>query len=146
MSLLAITQIITGLGAGFFFTWSVTVIPGTKKISDAAYLETMQSINKQIINPVFFVIFFGPGAFLLFQARSFEAIPVVAALAYLLGAIGVTMTKNVPLNDKLEATDLTKLSDLEKQDFRKRYEPAWNHWHYVRTAFSMLSFLLVVIC
>ena len=51
--------VLTGLSAGLFCAWSVSVIPGTKRVADLAYLETMQSINRAILNPVFFLIFFG---------------------------------------------------------------------------------------
>lgn len=138
-----ITLIITGLGAGFFFAWSVTVIPGTKEVSDSVYLETMQSINKKIINPVFFVVFFGPGLLLTYQAISLELVNTLAAASYVIGAIGITMTKNVPMNSKLEKTDLSKLSNQKKTELRKWYEPTWNMWHYTRTGFSLIAFILI---
>lgn len=53
------TVILTGLSAGFFYAWSVSVIPGTQHISDTSYLQAMQSINRAILNPLFFVVFFG---------------------------------------------------------------------------------------
>ncbi|CAE7470434.1 unnamed protein product, partial [Symbiodinium microadriaticum] len=43
----------------FFYAWSVSVIPGTKRLADLTYLESMQSINRAILNPAFFVVFFG---------------------------------------------------------------------------------------
>lgn len=51
--------ILTGLSAGLFYAWSVSVIPGTQKIDDFSYLNTMQSINREILNPAFFLIFIG---------------------------------------------------------------------------------------
>ena len=57
--------ITTALSAGLFYSWVVSVIPGTKKIPDKAYLETMQSINREILNAGFFIIFFGALIFLL---------------------------------------------------------------------------------
>lgn len=140
-----ITLIITGLGAGFFFAWSVTVIPGTKEVSDSVYLEAMQSINNKIINPVFFFIFFGPGLLLVYQATGLEPINILAASSYILGAIGITIVKNVPMNNKIESTDLSKLSDQEKTELRSWYEPIWNRWHYIRTGFSVLAFVLIAI-
>ena len=44
------TLILTGLSAGFFYAWQVSVIPGTKRVVDLTYLETMQSINRAILN------------------------------------------------------------------------------------------------
>ncbi|MCJ8278136.1 MAG: DUF1772 domain-containing protein [Bdellovibrionales bacterium] len=144
MDFLVITQIITGLGASFFFAWCVTVIPGTKKVSDATYLEVMQWVNKKIINPIFFVIFIGPGILLAINAVYFEPMAITSAVFYIFGTIGITMAKNVPLNDKLEAKVLSQMSEGEKSEFRKSYELVWNRWHYIRTVFSVLSFILII--
>lgn len=145
MNLLLLTQILTGLSAGFFFAWSVTFIPGTKVISDRSYLEAMKSINKKIKNPIFFILFFGPVPLLVYNATSLEHLSIVAALTYLIGPIGITMTKNVPLNNKLDAQDLTNFTQEEEKDFRKEYEPIWNKWHFIRTFVSVISFVLVLI-
>jgi uncharacterized membrane protein len=140
-----ITHILTGLSAGIFFAWSVTVIPGTKTVSDKCYLETMKAINKKILNPVFFVVLFGPVLFLIMNAINLEALNVAAAISYLIGPIGITMTKNVPLNDNLDAKDLSKFSADEEKNFRLSYELNWNRWHYIRTATSVLSLILITL-
>ena len=57
--ILLATVILTGLSAGLFYAWQVSVIPGTKKVFDHTYIEVMQSINRAILNPAFFLIFFG---------------------------------------------------------------------------------------
>lgn len=54
-----ITLLLNGLSAGFFYAWSVSVILGTKKVGDLTYLETMQNINREILNPLFYIVFFG---------------------------------------------------------------------------------------
>lgn len=54
-----ITALLNALSTGFFFAWSVSVILGTKKVGHLTYLETMQSINREILNPLFFIVFFG---------------------------------------------------------------------------------------
>lgn len=144
MNLLTLTQILTGLSAGFFFAWSVTVIPGTKEISDKSYLETMKSINKKIMNPVFFILFFGPVPLLIYNAINLDPMNIAATITYLLGPIGITMTKNVPLNDKLDAQELSQLSSEGKKAFRQMYEPVWNKWHFVRTIFSIVSLILIL--
>ena len=43
-----IALLISGLNAGFYTAWQISVIQGTKRISTSAYLETMQSINRAI--------------------------------------------------------------------------------------------------
>ena len=56
---LAAATILAGLSAGLLCGWRAPVIPGTGRISSHAYVETMQSINRAILNPVFFMVFFG---------------------------------------------------------------------------------------
>ena len=141
--------IFTGLSAGLFFAWSVSVIPGTKKVLDLTYLETMQSINRAILNPLFFLIFFG-SIVLLSVASIYEfhsnrwafILMLASSMIYLIGTIGVTALGNVPLNNELDALVLAELSPKEITAFRKHYEHNWNRLHLIRTAFAVLSFLL----
>ena len=140
---------LTGLSAGLFYAWSVSVIPGTQKISDTTYLQTMQSINRAILNPAFFLIFFGSiiclGIASIYEFHSntwrFSLI-LAASLTYLVGTVGVTGLGNVPLNDQL---DIFKIADspIEKiAKFRAYYESKWNRLHLIRTVFAVCSFLL----
>lgn len=75
---------LTGLSAGLFYAWSVSVIPGTRKIPDPVYLETMQSINRAILNPAFFLIFFGSP--LALGISTFQQVGGGWAFGLLLGA------------------------------------------------------------
>ena len=111
------TLILTGLSAGFFYAWQVSVIPGTKRVVDLTYLETMQSINRAILNPAFFVIFFGT-LILLTIASVYEfhtsklafGLMLASSIAYLAGTFGVTALGNVPLNNELDTLDFAKTS------------------------------------
>ncbi len=144
--------ILTGLSAGFFYAWQVSVIPGTLKINDLNYLETMQSINREILNPRFFLIFFGP-ILLLLVASVFSfssqkmvfALMILATLTYLIGTFGITVGGNVPLNDQLDALNIADLSMEKMAEFRAKYEIEWNKFHTRRTAFAVLSFILALL-
>ena len=148
-----ITIVLTGLSAGFFYAWAVSVIPGTKRIPDTSYLETMQSINRAILNPAFFLIFFGPIIGLVassfFQYREGMDIAfwlmVGATLAYVAGTFGVTAFGNVPLNDQLDIVKLEGMGLEQMKSLRQRYEPLWNRLHTIRTLFSVVSFVLVLL-
>lgn len=144
--------ILTGLSAGFFYAWAVSVIPGTLKISDSTYLETMQSINRAILNPAFYLIFFGPVIFLIvsgiyeFSVNKISfALLLISFLAYLIGTFGVTTFGNVPLNDQLDILNLTELNANKMAEFREYYEERWNRLHLIRTIFSVVSFLASVL-
>jgi uncharacterized membrane protein len=150
LSLFAAT-VLVGLSAGLFYAWLVSVIPGTRKIADMTYLETMQSINREILNPAFYLIFMG--SLIMMAISTIQQygsgisfwILVAATLVYLVGTFGITIIGNVPLNDTLEALNLSELSDVEIINFRKTYEKKWNRWHWFRTIFSVISFILMIL-
>src|SRR5690606_25058278 len=49
----------TGLISGLFYAYSVSVNDGLGRLNDASYLRAMQSINRAILNPIFFLTFMG---------------------------------------------------------------------------------------
>ncbi|MBC2846143.1 DUF1772 domain-containing protein [Winogradskyella flava] len=148
---LFITVLLNALSTGFFFAWSVSVILGTKKVSDFTYLESMQSINKEILNPAFFSVFFGSlitlliTTYLQFNNKPVFVLVLASAIIYLFGTFGITAFGNVPLNNELETLNITKLSLLELKNFRTYYESAWNRYHNIRAISSMISFILLLI-
>ena len=143
--------LLTGLSAGLFYAWSVSVIPGTRKVPDLTYLETMQSINRAILNPAFFLIFFGSLIFLAistiqqYQTGLTFWILLAASISYLIGTFGVTAFGNVPLNNSLDVVKLSKLGLSEIINMRQLYELSWNRLHTIRTIFAVLSFILSLV-
>ncbi len=144
--------ILTGLSAGLFYAWSVSVIPGTQNLEDSNYLETMQSINRAILNPRFFAVFFGSIIFLSIASiyefnlnRTAFWLILAASICYLVGTVGVTGLGNVPLNDQLDVLKLEELSNSKVAEFRQYYEQQWNRWHLVRTICAVISFILTVL-
>lgn len=145
---LFITILLTGLSAGLFFAWEISVIPGTKKVSDTTYIETMQAINRAIINPAFMVIFMGTLLMQIISVYQFRGTSpfwwmLAATLIYAAGTVGVTMLGNVPLNDSLDATRLADFSSEQIESIRSSYERPWNWLHTVRTFFAVISFTLM---
>lgn len=145
-----IAILLTGLSAGLFFAWEVSVIPGTKSVSDQNYVETMQAINRAIINPKFMLIFLG--SFLVqilttYQHRGSGAFWVLlaATLMYFFGTLLVTGMGNVPLNDALDVLDMKELSAAQIMEKRSNYERRWNKLHTIRTVFAVMSFLLLLL-
>lgn len=142
--------LLTGLSAGLFYAWAVSVIPGTRRVGDMAYLEAMQAINRAILNPAFFLIFFGSLAALAVstvqQQRSglIFWLMLAATITYLLGTFGVTVFGNVPLNNALDALTLNELSPGQISSTRSHYETQWNRLHMARALFAVLSFILAL--
>ena len=142
----------TGLMSGLLYGWSVSVIPGLRRTTDLAYVGTMQHINKAIINPAFVLPFMGVplilGAAAIAQFRAGDTrrgwLLTGATASYVVGVLGVTVGRNIPLNDALDAFRLDQ-SDAGAIETRRRiYQQPWNRWHYLRTAGSVASLTLAV--
>lgn len=146
-----ITLLLNGLSAGFFYAWSVSVILGTKKVGDFTYLETMQNINREILNPLFYIVFFWSliavfiNAFLQFNNKPVFWVALSSAIIYLIGLFGVTALGNVPLNNSLDVLHLEQLSPIEMKQFRMYYESKWNVYQNIRTVAGVISFFTLII-
>ena len=140
----------SGLIAGLLYGWTVSVIPGLRRLPDATYIATMQSINRAIITPAFIVPFMGlpigltAGAIARFRRGDTRQgwLMAGAAATYTAGVLGVTIGRNVPLNNALEFFDPPSASETEIAACRQSYESSWNRWHNLRTAASVASFAL----
>lgn len=146
---LLITAVLTALIAGLFYAYSCSVVLGLGKLSDAEYLKAMQSINREILNPVFFLSFMGTAVLLPLTAFLFRGQPpflflVLASAAYLIGVFGVTIAGNVPLNDMLDKFDISGSTVEAVKQMRDRFENRWNLLNNVRTVFSVISIALAV--
>jgi len=143
----------TALTAGLFFAWATSVVPGLGKLDDAGYLDAMQSINREIQNPLFFSCFIG-AALLLPLATIVSYSPPVsmrvwlllaASLVYIVGVFGVTAVGNVPLNNALDATNLTHADAFQLAAAREMFKARWNALNTVRTWFSVVALGLVIL-
>jgi len=136
--------------AGLLYGWTVSVIPGLRRVPDSTYIATMQDINRAIINPAFIVPFMGTPITLATDARTRLRsgdkrqgwLLAGAAATYATGVLGVTLGRNVPLNNALEAFQLSSASDQVIAERRRSYESPWNRWHYLRTVAGIASFAL----
>lgn len=145
--------IATGMMAGIFFTWSNAVKPGIGVLNDSVYLSALQSMNRVIINPLFFIVFMSPVIFLPIATAlnhgsnaiyDFRLL-LAATLIYWAGAFLVTIMGNIPLNELLNHTILEKSSMEELSNLRDRIEVKWNVFNLIRTISSTISFVLVTL-
>lgn len=145
------TVLLNALSAGFFFAWSVSVVLGTKKVGDLIYLDTMQNINREILNTAFFIVFFGSlitlvaTTFLQYNNKTVFGLVLASTIVYLVGTFGVTAFGNVPLNNELDTLTISNINTIELKSFRSYYESTWNYYHGIRTISSMVSFSLLLI-
>ncbi|MEE1944048.1 DUF1772 domain-containing protein [Pedobacter sp. KR3-3] len=151
--ILAITTIACGLIAGLFYSYSCSVNPGLKTLTDFGYLSAMQAINRAILNPVFFCSFMGALVLLpLSTYFSYTPAPstrfwllLSASILYIVAVFGVTAFGNVPLNDALDKFDLSTATPEALAKQRALFETSWNALHAIRTWASAGSFVLTVL-
>lgn len=150
---LLLAALMLGTMAGFFYAFSVCVMPGLDAARPAAAIEAMQEINRVVRNPVFFTSFFvtpavaAGAALLCWQAGRRRAAYAagLATLTYLAGAMAPTIVVNVPLNQALAAYG-DGGNGLPAADMWRAYSPAWTGWNTARagyclaaTAFALLA-------
>lgn len=150
--LLFSSVLLSGLIAGLFYAYSCSVNPGLGRLSDREYLRAMQSINRAILNPLFFITFLGtlitlPATCIVYwNACGFDstcAMLTAASLVYGIGVFGVTIKANVPLNNKLDKMDLNAGAG-HFSNWRMDFERPWNRFHSLRTMMNLIAFILVI--
>lgn len=137
----------TGLIAGVFYAYAISVMPAFARMDDRVVIEAMQKINIAIINPAFMVGFLGTVGFTLLAAvLHLGSRPTLwwigTALLLNLVAFGITAGCNVPLNDQLAAAgDPATLPDPGA--VRAAFEPGWVRWNIIRGVLHGLAFLVL---
>ena len=152
---LVVATVATGLLAGLFFSWSISVMPGLANTSDRTYVEALQSMNRAILNGWFALA--SLAALLLtilalvlhLRADGHKALPwIIVGLVLYVATWIITMAINVPMNNALEAAgngDVNQITDFAavREQFKN-----WLPWNHVRTllntgALAALSWALV---
>lgn len=134
-----------GLSAGIFYAFSSFVMSGLDRAGDQAAGEAMTGINVTAVRPAFMSVLFGALAVAAaagivgLVAGDDGAVWVLAAAAvYLVGTLGVTGARNIPLNNRLAATTDKAAA------WRDFYRP-WTALNHVRTAAAASATVLAAI-
>jgi uncharacterized membrane protein len=144
--------LLTGLSAGLCFTWSNSITSGIGNLDNYGYLSAFQEMNRTILNPTFFIVFFGPLFLGLINLYVFKNAPssiiwllILATVIYFIGVSLITIFGNVPLNEILDKTDLVSVNIEDLQTLRNTIEDKWNHLQLIRTISSIISFFLLIL-
>lgn len=144
---LILATVLTGLSAGFFFTYQASVTLGLAEVDHRTYVATFQAINDTVRNPAFFIVFAGPLPALVValalnrRASGVTRALIGAALALYVVGMTVTFAGNVPLNEQL--ADYTDLADATIA--RAGFENDWNRFNLIRTIAVMVGFASLVV-
>ena len=139
-----------GIVAGIFFAFSSFVMAALGRLPSDHGIAAMNAINVTVINPGFFLAFFGTAALCLAASAGIAlrwtptggTLVLLASVIYLAGCIGVTMVRNVPLNNALAAATL---GTPEATALWTRYLSEWTFWNTVRTVAPIVSAVLFTV-
>jgi uncharacterized membrane protein len=136
-AVLVVTTLLTGLASGFFYTWSISIMPTLRGVDDKTFVDFMQKINRDVLTLSFFLSFIGSLLFglislILFLGQPFGVLlPVVVSFVSYLICFGVTVRVHVPLNVRLDRKgDPDQISDLAGT--RAEFEERWTRFNHVR--------------
>jgi uncharacterized membrane protein len=129
----------TGLMAGIYLAFSISVLPGLGRTDDRTFVLAMRGMNAAILNPLFFVVFVGPLPLgLLALASRLPAHDglgwVSLALVLYVATLVITGAVSVPLNNRLDGTEPESAA-------RGLFERRWQAWNIVRTGMCAASFV-----
>jgi uncharacterized membrane protein len=150
--LYAASILLTGLLAGLFYGFQCSIINGLGALGNREYLLGFQSINKAILNPVFFLSFMGSlivltiTCYAAYKSGANHLLPylLLSTAVYAFAVFGITVVCNVPLNEQLMAFDMMSATDSQMEAMRQRYENIWNYWHLIRTVAAVVAFGILV--
>lgn len=132
---------------GFFFTMSVSIMPGLDLTAPYSALLANQEIGHATQKSYFAVALLGTPITLLIllilvwrTGFKDEGLWIGAAFAGFIAMMVVTLTLNVPLNQILDALPLTP-DIASPSELWLSYSVDWQKWNWLRVIFSGLSLL-----
>ena len=152
---LMLATFLCSLVAGFVFAFAVVVMPGIRTLNDREFIRAFQVMDRVIQNnqPIFLLVWIGSVVAVVTSAGlglgqldgDERLLLILASLVYLLGVQLPTFTINIPLNNRLQTLDVDAMNETDQEDTRKDFEPLWNRWNSIRTAFASLASALLII-
>jgi len=127
----------SGLVAGAFFAFSAFVLGALARLPPPSGIAAMQSIIIAIRSPLFLAAFFGTAALAglmgivatLRWSEPGALYLLIGSLLYLNLPFGVTLMKNLPLNNKLGPM---RPEGADAARFWHEFRAAWGLWNHVR--------------
>lgn len=143
-ALTLVTALGCGVAGGVFFAFSSFAMAGLARLPAPQAIAAMQSINVTAVTPVFMTQLFGTAlacvALEVWALASWgdPAAPWLAAgsALYVIGTIVLTITRNVPLNNMLEALDPHSRESVDKWN---QFLARWTAWNHVRAAAAVVA-------
>lgn len=146
---LVVSTLLLGLISGFFYTYSISIMPTLRGVDDRTFVDVMQKINRDVQNPRFFLTFIGSILFgiltlILFLGQPFAVLlPVIVSLACYFVCFGITVRGNVPMNVRLDRYGpVDSIADVAA--VRKQFEGPWTRLNGLRAWAATFGFGAIV--
>lgn len=142
---LVAATVASGLGAGVFYAFQVSIVRALAEVDDAKYVATFQAINRTIVNPWFVSVFLGAPVLAAaalaanWGGDTMLVIVIAAGLALNVASVGITMAGNIPLNEALDREGV--VAGPAATAARRAFEKPWNRLHLIRTIASVGGFV-----
>jgi uncharacterized membrane protein len=127
----------SGLIGGVFFSFAAFMLKAISRLPVPQAIGAMQSITRAIKNSVFLAVFFATAALagvlglaaLFNWSRPGSAYLLLGSLLFLGFPFGVTLLKNVPLNNRLASA---KPESVEGANYWREFHARWTLWNHLR--------------
>lgn len=152
---LVVATLLCTLVTGFTLIFATVVMPGIGTLTSREFLRAFQVIDRVIQDnqPLFVLVWIGSAVALVTAAalgmlhlEGVRRILIISAAAvYIVGVQLPTVTINIPLNNRLQTLDIDSLDLKAQKAERRRFEPRWNRWNTIRTAFAGVTSLVLAV-
>lgn len=148
-TLFVVALLAAALSAGFFYTFSILVMPALATADAGTAIQAMQKINLSVRTALFAFAFFGAPALPLLAAlaaglaghRSAAGLALASGLLQIGAVFAVTLLVNVPLNEAL--APVAASSPMAAATWAS-YDARWTPWNHVRAVGAAASFLCLL--
>ena len=146
-----VTMLLCAAIFGFFYAWAVSTLWGLDRIDPRVAIEAMNAMNEAVRNAAFAPVFFGTPVALAvttlvcFRAGRNDAAAwfAAAAVLYLVGAVALTASVNVPMNRAMIDGGVPDTLQ-EAQQVWTAYSERWQFYNAVRMCVSAVVFLMAL--
>lgn len=142
IAVLLAATLTSGMMAGLFYAYSISVMPALHRAGAPVFVEVMQRINTVITNGWFMFCFAGALVFGAIAAvihgvngPSAVFVPTLIGVVLYAGQLVLTFTLHIPLNNALDAA-----GDTDPAATRQAFETRWVRWNHARTLLCTGSF------
>lgn len=145
----AAAALASALVAGIMFAFSTSVMPALGRRPAREGIAATQAMNSAILNPAFGLAFGGAALLCTVLAvtapftvdESHALLRGFGAALYVVGAFGVTIAINVPMNVELDSVDA---DSAEAGEVWCRYLSRWTAWNTLRTILGAAASALLI--